>query len=47
MGKKILEAKRESEVWEVINREKKRKGRKKVIEGIRMEEWKEPGLPDP
>lgn len=37
--KQALEAKRKSEAWELINRERKRRNR--VIEGIGMEEWKE------
>lgn len=39
MGKKIKEVKREHEVWEIVNRE--RKGRKRVNEDIEMGKWKE------
>ncbi|XP_067207866.1 golgin subfamily A member 6-like protein 22 [Linepithema humile] len=38
-GKKAREVKRESEVWEIINRERKRRVR--INDGIEMEEWKE------
>lgn len=31
--------KRDSEVWEIVNKE--RKGSKRVNEGIEMEDWKE------
>lgn len=34
-----MEVKRESKVWELINR--KRKKRARIYEGIEMEEWKE------
>jgi len=34
-----MEAKRESEVWEIINSERKKKGR--IKERIEMEEWEE------
>lgn len=37
MGKRAKNARREGEVWEVINRE--RKSRKRVNKGIGMEEW--------
>lgn len=34
-----MEVKRQSKVWELINRERKKKAR--INEGIKMEEWKE------
>lgn len=34
-----MEVKRESKVWELINRERKKRAR--IYEGIEMEEWKE------
>lgn len=37
--KRAEEAMRECEVWEIINRE--RKGRRRIKEGIRMNEWRE------
>jgi len=37
--KKAMGAKKEKEVWEIINRERNR--RKKVKEKISMEEWEE------
>lgn len=39
MGKKVAEAKRESVVWEIVRRERKRK--KQVDTGIDVMEWKE------
>lgn len=36
--KRAAEARRENEVWEIVNRERKRRIR--VNEGIEMEEWK-------
>jgi len=39
MGKKIKNVKRESEVWEIVNRERKRK--KRVNDSIDLEEWKD------
>lgn len=37
--KQVAEARRESEVWKIINRERKK--RKGINDGIEMEEWKE------
>jgi len=37
--KRAAEVSRESEVWEIVNRERKK--RRKVTEGIEMAEWKE------
>lgn len=34
-----MEVKREGEVWEIVNRERKR--RRRINEGIEMEEWRE------
>lgn len=39
MGKKARKVKRKSEVWEIINRERKRRVR--INDGIGMEKWKE------
>lgn len=36
--KKTAQTKRESEVWEIMNRERKRK--KEIGKGIEMEDWK-------
>lgn len=36
--RRVAEARREKEIWEIANREKKRK--KKLSKGIEMEEWK-------
>lgn len=33
-----MEVKREGEVWEIVNRERKRK---RINEGIEMEKWRE------
>lgn len=41
MGEKGIGGKKGKRGMEVINKEKKRKGRNKVTEGIRMEKWKE------
>lgn len=37
--RRVKEVRRENEVWEIVNRE--RKGRKRVNEGLEMGEWKE------
>lgn len=34
-----MEVRREGEVWEIVNREKR--GRKRISEGIGTEEWRE------
>lgn len=39
MGEKGSRGRRETEVWEIVNRERKK--RKRVNIGIWMEEWKE------
>ena len=39
MGKKAEEARNESQVWEIVNKDRKKKRR--VNERIEMEEWKE------
>lgn len=38
--KRAKEVKKEGEVWELVNRERRR-GRKRINEDIEMEEWKE------
>jgi len=38
-GKKVMEVRNESEVWELLNKERKR--RKGINENIEIEEWKE------
>lgn len=37
--KRVAEAKRESDVWEIVNRERRKRGR--INEDIKLEEWKE------
>ena len=37
--KRALRAKRENEVWEIINRERRK--RRRINEGINMREWEE------
>jgi len=37
--RKIKKARRESEAWEIVNRERRK--RKRMNENIEMEEWKE------
>lgn len=37
--RKAMKVRREDEVWEIVNRE--RRGRRRVNEGIRIEEWRE------
>lgn len=39
--KKADEVRREGEVWEVVNRERERKKRKRINKSIEWEEWKE------
>lgn len=39
MGKERMGVKRENEVWEIVNRERRRG--KRINEGIEMEEWRE------
>lgn len=39
MGKNADEVRKEGEVWEIVNREMRK--RKRINEGIKWEEWKE------
>lgn len=39
LERKAMEARRKNEVWEIVNKERKK--RKMVKEGIEMKEWRE------